>query len=77
MPRSDDRFLDKLDLARPVQREISGRVLELWREYQTELRRHGITACAKQLGWQVWLAMGWPPGAGTLPEEQNSPASLP
>jgi hypothetical protein len=46
MPRSDDRFLDKLDLVRPVPREISDRVLKLWREYQTELAKHGVTGYA-------------------------------
>ena len=49
-----DRFLDKLELSRPRQPEISARVLGLWREYQTELAEHGITDHAMRLKLEVW-----------------------
>ena len=66
-----DRFLDRLDHPlRPVRPEISDRVLELWREYQTELAKHGITDHAMRLELDVWQAMRMAPGVDTLPEEK-------
>ena len=67
---ANDRVLDKLDFSRPASPEISDRVLELWREYQTELVEHGITDYAKQLELDVWQAMRMAPGVDTLPEEK-------
>ena len=67
---ADDRFLDNLDLGRSAPQEISERVLELWREYQTELAKHGITDRAKRLELDVWQAMRMAPGVDTLPEEK-------
>ena len=57
---ADDQFLDKMDWSRrPL--EISDRVIELWRQYQTELAEHGITVHAKQLELDVWQAMRMAP----------------
>ena len=33
-------------------------MIDLWWQYQDELDMHGVTARAKQLDWQVWLAKG-------------------
>ena len=72
-----DRFLDKLDHpSRPVRPEISDRVLELWREYQTELAKHDVTDHAMQLELDVWQAMRLAPGADTLPEETIQQAGI-
>ena len=59
---ADDGLLDKLDLSRPAQQAISDQVIDLWWQYQDELDMHGVTARAKQLDWQVWLAKGMAPG---------------
>ena len=57
-------FLDKLDMPRPVQQEISDRVIELWRQYQDELFEHGISA--RQAARLAGLASdGDGPGADT------------
>ncbi|MGC2341783.1 MAG: hypothetical protein WA453_09425, partial [Methyloceanibacter sp.] len=50
--------------------EIPDRVLELWRECQTELAKHGITDHAMRLELEVWDAMRLAPGVDTLPEEK-------
>ena len=55
---------------RPVQQEIPERVIELWREYQAELRRHGISDYATRLPLEIWQAMRMAPGVDTLPEEK-------
>ena len=52
------------------QQEITDRVIKLWREYQTELQRHGVTDYAKRLSLEIWQAMRLAPGVDTLPEEK-------
>ena len=63
------KFLDKVDLSHSVP-AISDHVLGLWREYQAELGKNGISDRAKQLGFDVWQAMRMAPGVDTLPEEK-------
>jgi hypothetical protein len=69
MPRRDDRFLDKL-LVRKAPPKITDRVLELWREYQTALQRHGVTDYTRGLCLGIWQEMRLAPGVDTLPEEE-------
>ena len=78
---ADDGMLDKLDVSRlPAQQEISGRVIELWIECETELLEHGVTDHAKQLDWQVRLAMGMAPGTRihrlAYPDARSRPTRL-
>ena len=53
-----------------MQREISDRVLELWREFQTTLAKHGVSDHAMDLELEIWAAMRLAPGSDTLPEEK-------
>ena len=48
--------------------EISGRVLELWRQYQSELAKHGITDYTMQPELEIWQVMRLAPSVDTLPE---------
>jgi len=50
--------------------DVPGRVLELWREYQTALAEHGITNHVMRLELEIWQATRLAPGVDTLPEEE-------
>ena len=64
-------FLDKLDLSHS-RSEIADHVLEIWREYQAELGKNGVSDRAKQLELDVWRsnAHGWRLVSTCLPEEK-------
>ena len=45
-------------------------MLAIWREYQAELGKKGVSDRAKQLELDVWRTMQMAPGVDTLPEEK-------